>query len=154
MTEEQFRQANEDLPLTRRVLHDLGFFGHYLHVHAGGRSGKQHILVRLLQDGAVTQRELLDKTCISSAALSEVLSKLEGEGLIQRSKSAADQRTLVVELTDAGHARACELLASRERFEELSLACLDEREQKDLLEMLDRLAEHWQSLDVEGGDAR
>ena len=58
--------------LERRTLHDFGYFGHFLHVYEGGRGGKQHILSKLYyRDGHLTQRELLEATSISSAALSE-----------------------------------------------------------------------------------
>ena len=153
MTEQQLRETAEGLPLPRRVLHHLGFFGHYLHVHAGGRSGKQHILTHLLVDGAMTQRELLDKCCISSAALSEVVAKLAAEGLVRRSKDEADQRTLLVELTDEGTARAEELLERKHDFEEQALACLDEGEREQLVDMLERMAAHWEQLDTRGGAA-
>ena len=53
-----------------RVLRDLGFFGHFLHVHAGGRGGKQYILSRLLRSGgAMTQRELQEHAHVTAAAL-------------------------------------------------------------------------------------
>ena len=74
-------EPNETVSLARRVLHNLGYFGHFLHIHAGGRSGQQHILVKLYKSGNhMTQRELQEQSCISSASLSEVLAKLEGEG--------------------------------------------------------------------------
>ena len=70
-------QPSAELQILRR----LGYFGYYLHQHWGGRNGKQHILVELLaHDGRMTQRDLQEASCITSASLSEVVAKLEAEG--------------------------------------------------------------------------
>jgi DNA-binding MarR family transcriptional regulator len=138
--------------LERRALHDFGYFGHFLHVHAGGRSGKQHVLTKLyFRDGHLTQRELLEASCISSAALSEVLSKLEGEGLIERSRSERDKRQLDIRLTKAGRTRAERLAREKAQFERDCLAILTEEEKNDLVTMLDRIREHWDELEGEKG---
>ena len=142
------------LPLPRHVLHDLGYFGHYLHLHAGGRSGQQHILVKLLRDGGhMTQRDLQEAAGISSAAISEVLCKLEGAGLIARTRSDEDRRQLDIALTDEGRVRAQKLVEERRAFEAQCLACLEPTEQEQLAEMLDRLVEHWKTLEGEEGCA-
>jgi len=143
---EETRQDEE--PLSRRILHDLGFFGHYLHVHAGGRSGKQHILAKLHQAGGrLSQRELQERSHISSAALSEVLSKLEMEGLVMRSRSDEDRRQMDITLTEEGITQAIMRKREFEAFESECLSCLSEDERIQLLEMLDRLAELWRGMD-------
>lgn len=143
-----------ELPLPQHVLHDLGFFGHYLHLHAGGRSGQQHILVKLHKSGArMTQRDLQEASGISSAALSEVLAKLECAGYLQRTRSEEDRRQLDIALTDAGVARAKELIEERKAFEEQCLSCLSPDERQQLAGLLDRLVEHWKSIEGEGACA-
>jgi len=147
MTENQFHEVTGN-PLNRRLLHDLGYFGHYLHLHAGGRGGKQYVLISLLVNGdEMSQHDILEHACTSSASLSEVLAKLESEGLITRTKSTEDRRLFAVVLTAAGKAKAEEYFADRARFEEDSFACFDEEERAQLLDRLDRLAVHWQSLE-------
>lgn len=142
------------MPLPRHVLHDLGFFGHYLHIHAGGRSGQQHILVKLHKSGGhLTQRELQESGGISSASISEVLSKLECAGLVSKTRSDEDRRQLEITLTPAGVARAEELIERRREFEGQCLACLTPDEQEQLVSLLDRLAEHWRGLEGEEGCA-
>ena len=32
---------SEGSSVGKRILHDFGYFGHFLHMHAGGRAGKQ-----------------------------------------------------------------------------------------------------------------
>lgn len=136
-----------EMPLPRHVLFDLGFFGHYLHQNAGGRSGQQHILVKLLKNGGhMTQRDLQEAAGISSAAISEVLAKLEAAGLVQRTRSDEDRRQLDIALTAEGQARAEELIEERRSFEAVCLTCLSEQEQQQLVGMLDRLVKHWEGL--------
>ena len=143
-----------DLPLPRHVLHDLGFFGHYLHLHAGGRSGQQHILVKLHKSGGhMTQRDLQEAAGISSASISEVVAKLECAGLVAKTRSDEDRRQMEIALTEAGDARAQELIGRRRKFEAQCLACLTEEEQQQLVTLLDRLAEHWRGLEGEGACA-
>ncbi len=134
--------------MTKEILHDLGFFGHYLHIHAGGRGGKQFVLAILHKSGGkLTQRELLEHTNISPAALSEVLSKLEGEELIARKPCAHDRRQLTIALTPAGEVEAALMCKKREDFEQQALACLDQSEQEQLKDLLDRLVAHWKNLE-------
>lgn len=141
-------KRDEDESLSHRVLHDLGFFGHYLHVHAGGRSGKQQVLAKIHKSGGhLSQRELQEHSHISSAALSEVLSKLEGEGLISRIRSDEDRRQMDISLTESGNAQALMHKREFEAFEAECLSCLSDSEQEELLGLLDRLAEHWRGMD-------
>lgn len=140
--------------MTREILHDLGFFGHYLHMHTGGRGGKQFMLATLHKNGGhLTQRELLDRTNISPAALSEVLAKLEGEELIVREPCTHDRRQLLIELTPQGEVCAARMCAEREQFEEEALACLTIEEQEQLKVLLDKLAVHWRHMEVKGVNA-
>ena len=136
--------------MTREILHDLGFFGHYLHIHTGGRGGKQFMLATLHESGGrLTQRELLERTNISPAALSEVLAKLEGEGFIEREPCTHDRRQLTIELTSEGEVAAARIRKERQQFEERSLACLTPAEQKQLKVLLHKLATHWRQIEKE-----
>lgn len=135
-------RANETVD--QRILHVFGYFGHYMFVKRGGLGGKQHILKTLLRaDGHHTQRELLEEMSVSSAALSEVLGKLEREGLIERRRSEADKRQLEIALTGTGRAAAQEMVAEEREFEENALSILSEDEKTQLLATLDRIFDYW-----------
>ncbi len=134
----------------QRILSDFGYFGHFLHVNAGGRAGKQHILVRLYRAGGTTSQRFLQETVpISSASLSEVLSKLEYEGLVNRTRSDQDRRQLNVTLTPEGERAAVECAKRNEEFESRMLSVLDEDEKRDLAHTLDRLVDHWVHIEQE-----
>ena len=131
-----------------RIMRNFGYFGYYLHVHWGGRNGKQHILVELLANGSqMTQRELQEASCITSASLSEVIAKLEAEGLVARERSATDRRQLTVTLTPEGEARAREVIRTRAEFEALAFDCLEPAERERLADTLDRVAARWLELE-------
>ena len=135
-------------PNPAEMLHYLGYFGHYLHVHAGGRGGKKFVLTALSKhDGHLTQRELLERSDVSSASLSEVLTKLEGEQLIRRSACQRDRRQLDIELTAKGHDWARHACEERERFESAAFSCLTIEEQRTLGTLLSRVKRHWTTLD-------
>ena len=115
-------------------MRDLAYFGHFLHLHAGGRSGKQRMLERILREGGtISQRELL--------------AKLEFEGLITRTRSESDKRQLDVTLTENGQAEAKVCAEKHAKFEAEALSVLTEDEKGQLLGMLDRLMEHWQDIE-------
>ncbi|MDD5800739.1 MAG: MarR family transcriptional regulator [Coriobacteriales bacterium] len=140
--------------LEHRVLHDLGYFGHYLFVHAGGRGGKQRVLARLYRhDGRLPQRSLIEHSGNSPAALSEVLSKLEAEGLIQRTRSHVDRRQLDVVLTQKGSQIAHDIEQDQQEFERQSLAPLSDAQKSDLVQMLDQLVAHWDTIEKTGAVA-
>lgn len=137
-----------DQKLISSVLANLGFCGHYLRVHRGGRFGKGHILYSLYKNGGTcTQRELGERFDLKPGSLSEVLAKLEHDGLITRSRDAQDSRCLVVQLTQSGKTLALEEQANRKRFRSRCLTCLSKAEQEQLLSYLDRIRVHWGSLD-------
>ena len=142
-------EADTQQSIELRILRKLGYFGYYLHQHWGGRNGKQHILVELLaHDGCMTQRELQEASCITSASLSEVVTKLETEWLILRERSETDRRQLILTLTDEGTRRARAFIESRREFERLAFDCLTPDERERLLETLDRVAERWEEIET------
>ena len=145
-----------DTPTSTRILRNFGYFGYFLHMHWGGRNGKQHILLELLaHDGEMTQRDLQEASCITSASLSEVIAKLEAEGLVTRERSETDRRQLTVTLTAEGASKAHEVVRTRAEFEARAFDCLSERETAELADILDRLSASWMELEKDKkGDER
>ena len=143
ITEEEI----ETTALERAIIHDLGQCGHYLHLNAGGRGGQMPVLSHLyLCGGNMSQAALGEHFCLKSGSLSEVLSKLEGEGLVERTRSEGDRRKATVTLTEAGSARAEEYLRFRLIFEQNAFSCLSDSEKTQLKDMLDRVVAHWEVM--------
>ena len=134
--------------LTVRLLHGLGYCGHYLHYHRGGRSGQSPMLCVLANNGgSMSQQELGLYFELKPGSLSEVLSKLEDDGLIVRTRDERDRRQLNVHLTPAGQERAESELKATARFHDECFTCLTQEEQLQLASMLDRIKIHWEELE-------
>lgn len=58
-----------------------------------------------LADGSMRMTELADKGAMSLSAISRVVDRLSGAGLIERARCPSDARACLVELTDAGAER-------------------------------------------------
>jgi DNA-binding MarR family transcriptional regulator len=117
-------------------------------MHAGGRAGKQHVLTWLLRNNThLTQSELKEHAGTAAASLSEVLAKLEAKGLIERTPLESDRRQLDVRLTQEGITKATEIEAQRHIFEQDSLSPLSEQEKEQLIDMLDRVAAYWKTVE-------
>lgn len=129
------------------IVDTLGFCGHYIHIHGGGRSGRAPIICALLKHGdAMPQRELMNMFDLKAGSLSEVLAKIERDGLIERTRDPQDRRQLIVRLTEKGHAQAEREQTERERFRAEALTCLTTDERALLEDMLARIKERWRSI--------
>lgn len=142
----------EDTPeeaRARALLKGLGFCGHYMHFHSGGRSGKAPIICLIAKHGGtISQQELGTYFDLKPGSLSEVLAKLETSGFIERTRNPRDRRQLTIRLTQAGGQAAMREQEARHRFRRSAFTCLTVEEQEDLIEMLDKIRVHWEELDA------
>lgn len=131
------------------IIRHLRRCGHFLYFKTGGKTGRRQIFYILLQRGEVLQRELQDLLGVQSGSLSEIIIKMEADGLIEKVRSRRDGRLLVLQLTEEGH-RQAELSCRRyERQVEKMLSCLTDQQREELLTILNLLAEHWTVLDTD-----
>lgn len=129
------------------IVDTLGYCGHYIHIHGGGRSGRAPIICALLKHGdAMPQRELMNMFDLKAGSLSEVLAKIERDGLIERTRDPQDRRQLIVRLTEEGHRQAMLEQADRERFRAEALTCLTAEERTQLEDMLVRIKNSWRAI--------
>lgn len=76
--------------------------GHIL-VHRAGISGTRERVLRLLAErGDMNQSDFVYLLELRSASVSELLGKLEAQGLVTRRRSETDRRGVTISLTDAG----------------------------------------------------
>ena len=135
--------------LAKRILSGLGFCGHYMHFHGGGVSGKAPIICLLAKQpgGEMSQQELGMHFDLKPGSLSEILSKLECAGIIERSRNPKDRRQLTIRLTEIGWDKARVDQAARIRFRERAFSALTHNEREQLADMLDKIRETWEELD-------
>ena len=132
-----------------RILKSLGFCGHYLHYHGGGRSGREPILCVLAKRGGqMAQQELGTFFEIKPGSLSEILAKIEAAGLIERTRDPEDRRQLFVHITEAGMREAEAAERDRRAFQLKAFTCLSVEEQEQLAEMLGKIRTRWEELDA------
>jgi DNA-binding MarR family transcriptional regulator len=83
-----------------------------------------------LADGPKTAGELSRATGLRPAATTALIDRLEGQGLVRRRRPATDRRTVLVEMTELGHARTWEVYgplvaAGQPMLDELSVDQLE-----------------------------
>jgi DNA-binding MarR family transcriptional regulator len=113
--------------------------------HRNGKNSQQHILAILGERGAMTQRDLMEVLDVRSASVSEILSKVESDGLIRRSKNETDKRSVDVTLTKSGHAEAARIDAHRADHAEEMFSCLTAEEKALLSALLEKLLAGWRT---------
>jgi DNA-binding MarR family transcriptional regulator len=89
----------------------------------------------------MSQSRLADRLEIRPQSLSEMLAKIEGEGLIFRHPSEEDKRQTIVELTDAGKTRVAQFRVMHRQHAEEFLNPLSEEEKLALAGILKKLIE-------------
>lgn len=141
--------VNGEEKLAKRILSGLGFCGHYMHFHGGCVSGKAPIVCLLAkqENGEMSQQELGMHFDLKPGSLSEILSKLECAGIIERSRNPKDRRQLTIRLTEIGWEKARIDQAARIRFREQAFSALTHDECEQLAEMLEKIRVTWEELD-------
>ena len=131
-----------------KILASIGYCGHYMHFHGGGRSGKAPILCLLAKNGGnMAQSELGMYLELKPGSLSEILTKLENAGLIERTRNESDRRQMLVSLTDEGTRKAVQEQTRRERFRANAFANLTQEEQETLVSLLQKVRTQWEGFD-------
>ena len=71
--------------------------------------GQGRVLAALMAEPEISQKDLTRQLGMSKQSLAELLGKLEKNGLICRTQSQKDKRSVIVRLLPAGREAACEL---------------------------------------------
>ena len=138
---EEYKNSNID----EKILINLRDTGHTIRNLSEGRGSQKKILILLNEVGKITQKKLTKKLRVKSASSSEVLSKMEDNGLIKRSYSKKDKRTMDIKLTKEGKREA---VLAKNQIEELHsemFSCLNTTEKEQFLSILEKLNLDWDS---------
>lgn len=141
----------KDKDTNGKLMQNLWNVVHVLQHTSGGRGSQNRILTILLRNRIVSQAELTEHLGIQSGSASEVLSKLESAGLIVRTESEEDRRTVNITLTPMGEEKAAIALAEREKKKRDMFSVLSEEEKAVLLSLLEKMTAHWLELYGEPG---
>lgn len=133
-----------ELPLEERLTRLLRFCGKTLHHGMGGRVSQQRILAILYRHEVMPQRKLMDIIGIQSGSMSEILGKLEEQGLLAREKNMQDKRNVDIRLTSKGMAEAEQVFRERQEMEHYLFETLEEDEKLQLLTLLEKVKAAWE----------
>ncbi len=104
---------------------------------------QNRILLILKNEGAMKQRELMERMNIQAGSLSEIIAKVEAGGFIERVRYKDDKRNFELSLTDAGRERAEVFEREREDMARELFGVLDDEKKEQLYETLGILLEKW-----------
>ena len=98
----------------------------------------QYIAMMVLwEQGSTTVKELGNALYLDSGTLTPLLKKIEAKGLITRRRSEADERSLIVSLTEEGEALKDKALSVPHQM--ASCVCLEPEEARELYRILYKL---------------
>lgn len=132
-----------EMSQNKRVILNTKFLYTTMSALYEGKESQKRALMILLHTGDITQRELTRRLGITPASVSELLTKLETDGMLVRTQSKTDRRLLILSLTEKGRAAAQKYTATREQRQQEMFACLNEEEKAALLSALEKLNLDW-----------
>lgn len=125
------------------LLELIGKCGHYLYHKKGKKGGQGKILKILSQNPGITQKELQEMMEIQSGSMSEIITKLETRGFVERTKDENDKRVTRLSMTEEGRAFVEIKKSQPKRSEKDMLEALTDEEQKQLETLLKKLSDDW-----------
>jgi DNA-binding MarR family transcriptional regulator len=104
------------------------------------------VLSTLAESGPLTQIELATTMAIDRTAMVYLLDDLEQRKLVERVRSPQDRRAFMIHLTPGGRAAQRRAAAALDGAAETLLTPLDEADRRHLIDLLAKIAAHWQQL--------
>ena len=101
--------------------------------------GQARILNTLLAQDHITQKELADRCRLDGTTMSRTIDKMEEAGLLNRLRRPDSRRSFLIELTEAGRAKAREVHACFSELDECIWQGFDRKEMETLLEILKKI---------------
>jgi len=110
----------------------------------GRRPAQERILYLLMKNRSMSQKELQEQMEIAQGSLSEILIKLENQGLVEKKKNPEDARSVILSLSEKGMAIAEENHKMWRESEEHLLDTLNEEEKESLRSICEKLIKSWE----------
>ena len=104
------------------------------------------VLSTLVESGPLTQIELATTLSIDRTAMVYLLDDLERQGLVERVRNPADRRSFLIHPTAQGEQTQRKAAAALGGAAETLLQPLDAAERRQLIDLLAKIADHWQEL--------
>lgn len=134
------------LDKNNKLIWNFRDIGHTMRQIYEGRGSQKRILILLRETAGMTQKELTARLGVQPGSASEVLNKLEQAGLILRTPSEKDHRTLDIRLTSDGEVIAKEAAVQRMERHEQMFVVLSDEEKNTLITLLEKVNAHWDRI--------
>jgi len=110
------------------------------------------VLSTLTESGPLPQIELAIATATDRTAMVYLLDELEERALVERVRNPEDRRSFLIHLTQAGAELQRQAAAALAKQTDALLKPLDAAERRQLVDLLARVADHWEGLTTGGSD--
>lgn len=137
------RDQYDFLEMDNKLVWNFRDIGHTMRNISEGKGSQKRVLIILSETQPINQSELTERLRIQPGSASEVIGKLEAAGLIIRTPSETDRRTMVIRLTKEGETAAYEAAVQRKERHRQMFMCLEEKEKETLLELLEKVNASW-----------
>lgn len=105
----------------------------------GIHHGRGHVLGVLIDNNNIAQRELADLMDIRPASLTDLLEKLEKDGLVNRIRDDNDRRIIRVTITDHGRQIVKQNMKARRQMEDWMFGSLSKNEIDSLQAIMQKM---------------
>ena len=123
------------------LLNLLHLAGHLAMMRPGLRAGQFRVLSLLEHAEPVPQQLLSERLRIQPGSLSELLGKLEAQGLIRRERNEEDRRATRVQITEDGLKQLSAMRENMDIERSETLSALSDAEKAQLTALLEKLLE-------------
>lgn len=124
--------------LNEQVTKELLLCSRFLSHRHGHHRGQEQILKLMKDRETLSQKELQEELSVRPGSISEIITKMEHRGLIERTRSEDDSRAVILKLTEEGKDAAANMMEPEDIY-----SSLNEEELQSLKEILTKLNNDW-----------
>lgn len=136
-------QENENLEQKTRVIFLMEKYAHYIFHRFFEKPGRDRALRILYDSGTITQKTFAEKMSIRPSSASDILAKMESEGLITRACHDDDKRNINITLTESGKKITEEVSLKQKSAVKQMMLCLTAEELTTLETLMNKLLADW-----------
>ncbi len=111
------------------------------------------VLSTLVESGPLTQIELATATATDRTAMTYLHDELERDALLERVRNPDDRRSYLTHLTPQGKQTQAKAAADLAKQADTLLKPLTAAERSQLVDLLTRIADHWEALNTDSAGA-
>ena len=143
MSDEHFNTGQGPVERDVELMRRMRWCSHLLYHRHNLNFSRNRILHLIWRHDGMTQKELMDHLRVQAGSLSEMLSKLEQQGLVEKTRCPQDKRNCRLSLTESGREQALLFEQERQDMARHLFSILTEDEKVYLGAITEKLIDHW-----------